>query len=114
LKKSTTPKTKGVKPRANKTTISPANVEPSAGNESLATGKVKKMDTPCCINIHSRRYRLTDADGCSGKAAIDGLVHAGVLPDDSAKYVEKVSHTQEKIKKPEIEETILTLTRYIE
>ena len=106
----TAPKKKGVTNRTkNKTTIPAANVEPGTGNESMAKSKIKDMDSPCRINFHSRRYRLTDADGCSGKAALDGLVHAGLLPDDSAQYVEKVSHTQEKIKKPALEETIITI-----
>lgn len=106
----TTPKKKGATNRTKHTTaLSAADMEPSACNESVAESKIKAMDSPCRINFHSRRYRLTDADGCSGKAALDGLVHAGLLPDDSAQYVEKVSHTQEKIKKPALEETIITI-----
>jgi Holliday junction resolvase RusA-like endonuclease len=49
----------------------------------------------------------SDADGISAKAAIDGLVHAGLLKDDSPKYVKEVSYSQEK---GEPEETIITLT----
>jgi len=94
----------------NKAAIPTSHMESTTGNEPLAKKKVKGLDSPCRINLHSRRYRLTDADGCSGKAAIDGIVHAGILPDDSAKYVEKVTFTQEKIKKPEIEETIIEIT----
>ena len=46
--------------------------------------------------MHSIRKRLTDADGVSAKAAIDGLVLAGILPDDSPKYVKEVTYSQEK------------------
>ena len=106
----TTRKKKGATNRTkNSTAVSAANVEQSARNEQVAKSKIKAMDSPCRINFHSRRYRLTDADGCSGKAALDGLVHAGLFPDDSAQYVEKVSHTQEKIKKPALEETIIEI-----
>lgn len=60
---------------------------------------------PVKIHIRSFRKRLCDADGISAKAAIDGLVHAGVIPDDSPKYVSVVSYSQEKIKKGEEEKT---------
>ena len=51
------------------------------------------------IHIHSKRKRLADADGISAKAAVDGLVFAGVLKDDSAQYVTEVTYSQEKCKK---------------
>ena len=63
------------------------------------------------IHIHSKRKRLADPDGVSGKAAIDGLVHAGLLKDDSLKFIGEVTHSQEKISKLESEETIITITR---
>ncbi len=72
-----------------------------------AAKQIQEDGSRCHIHIHSVRKYLTDPDGVSSKAAIDGLVVAGILPDDSAKYVEKVSYTQEKGK---VEETIITLT----
>jgi hypothetical protein len=92
-----------------KTTISITDLESASCYESVAKKKFKRLDTPCSLHIHSKRYRLTDADGVSAKAAIDGIVHSGLLPDDSAKYVKKVSYSQEKIPKKEIEETIITI-----
>ena len=53
------------------------------------------MDQKCRIHVHSRRTRLADPDGISAKAAIDGLVEAGILESDSAKCVEEVSFSQE-------------------
>ena len=53
---------------------------------------------------------MADADGISAKAVIDGLVLAGVLEDDSPKYVKWVTYSQEKISKKEDEETIITIT----
>lgn len=66
---------------------------------------------PVKISIHSKRYRLTDADGVCSKYVIDSLVSCGVLPDDSPKYVSAVTHSQEKVTKSkgETEETIITI-----
>lgn len=61
---------------------------------------------PITIHIHSIRKRATDADGVSAKAVIDGLVHAGLIIDDSLEYVKEVSYSQEKGKK---EETIIEI-----
>jgi len=56
---------------------------------------------PVSIHIHSIRKRLTDCDGTSGKAAIDGLVLAGIIEDDSPKFVKSVTFSQEKVDGPE-------------
>ena len=76
----------------------------------MATKKTKGSHTPVSINVHSRRYRLCDADGISAKALIDGFVIAGLLQDDSPEFVGAVSFTQEKIAKSENEETIVTIS----
>jgi Holliday junction resolvase RusA-like endonuclease len=76
-------------------------------NESLGEEKMQRLDTPVSIHVHSIRKRLTDADGVSAKATIDGLVHAGLLQDDSPEFVKEVSYSQEKGKE---EETIITIT----
>lgn len=73
----------------------------------MAKKKDTTCDPPVSLHIHSRRKRLVDADGISAKAAIDGLVHSGLLQDDSPKYVKEVSYSQEKIEKGEEEETII-------
>ena len=92
-------------------TIPSTDMEPCTCDAQVGTKEPAGLDSPCRLHIHSRRYRLADADGISGKAAIDGLVHAGVLTDDSPAYVEAVTFSQEKIKKKEIEETIITIYR---
>lgn len=76
----------------------------------MVKNEIKGLDKRCSIHIHSRRHRLADPDGISGKAAIDGLVLAGILSDDSPKEVSEVTYSQEKIPKTENEETIVTLT----
>ena len=58
------------------------------------------------VHIHSIRKRLTDADGISGKAAIDAIVKCGIIKDDSPQYVKTVTYSQEKGKE---EKTIITI-----
>jgi hypothetical protein len=89
--------------------LSIADLEQIIRNESLATCEIEEVDTPCNVHILSKRKRFADADGVSAKAAIDGIVHGGVLPDDSPKFVYEVSYSQEKCKKGEEEETIIEL-----
>ena len=78
----------------NSTTL--ADLEQDSCYGSLGQKESKGYDTPCHIVIHSVRRRLADADGISGKAAIDGLIHTGILLDDSPKFVESVTFSQEK------------------
>jgi hypothetical protein len=82
-------------------------MESTSRYESLAKKEGKKLDTRCSIAVHSRRKRLTDPDGTSAKAVLDGLRVAGILVDDSAKFVKEVSFSQEV---GEPEETRITLT----
>jgi len=82
-------------------------MESGARNALLGEKETSGLDTRCHIHVHSRRKRLTDPDGISGKAAIDGLVRSGLLADDKAQYVSEVTYSQEK---GSPEETIITLT----
>ena len=93
----------------NSTAGASGNMESAPGNEPLGKKEIPRLDSPCRIHLHSRRHRLTDSDGVSGKAAIDGLVHCGLLPDDSPEYVESVSFTQEKIPVDREESTEITI-----
>jgi hypothetical protein len=61
------------------------------------------------IHIHSRRHRLTDADGLCGKWLIDAIVQSGLLRDDSPAWVEEVRFSQEKIGKSEPETTLVEI-----
>jgi len=56
----------------------------------------KGSNTRYHIEFHSVRKRLADIDNLSGKAVLDAVVRAGILPDDSPKYVKSITHTQEK------------------
>ena len=85
-------------------------MERTTSNESLAKKKGKGRNTPinrkCRVHIHHKRNRLADPDGISVKATIDGLVLAGILPDDNATIINQVSQSQEKSKQ---EETIIDI-----
>jgi hypothetical protein len=90
-------------------TFSLADMESCPWHEALVKKRVKTFTTPVSIHVHSKRARLTDADSVSAKAAIDGLVHAGLLQDDSPEFVKSVSYSQEKTEKGDPEETIITI-----
>ena len=91
----------------NNTAIPAADLEPDFSHGPLGEKETPGLDSRCCIHIHSIRKRLTDPDGASGKAAIDGLVRGGLLKDDKTQYVKEVTYSQEK---GSPEETIITLT----
>lgn len=83
-----------------------ADLESDTRYETILKNKVTSFNTPVSIHIHSTRKRLVDADSVSAKAAIDGLVNAGLLEDDSSEFVQEVSYSQEK---GEPEETTITV-----
>ena len=95
-------------------TSSFAYVEQTTRHESIQAGRHPAFDTLVDIRIVSYRTRLADADGISGKAAIDGLVHAGIIRDDSPKEVREVSYAQVKVKNKEEEKTVIQITRVSE
>ena len=92
-----------------KAAYSPPDLESCLSDGDLAAEEVETFSSPVHIHIHSRRRRLTDADGISAKAVIDGFVHGGLLQDDSARFVQEVSYSQEKITGEQEEETIITV-----
>lgn len=66
---------------------------------------MQTFDSPVRVRVHSYRHRLADPDGVSAKAAIDGLVEAKILRDDSAVEIEEVSYRQTLIPEDEEERT---------
>lgn len=83
-----------------------SDLEQDSRNALLGKKENARFDSPVRIHIHSTRKRLADCDGISGKHAIDGLVLAGILQDDSSKFVKDVTFSQEKAKE---EITIITI-----
>lgn len=84
-----------------------SNLELPAGDEPLGAKENQGPHKRCRIHVHSRTNRLTDPDGRSVKALIDGLVEAGILSGDDAECVSEVSQSQEKVKGEE--QTILDI-----
>ena len=92
----------------NRNTTATADLEQNHADAPDAAQKIAGHDSPCSIHIHSVRSRLADPDNVSGKAAIDGIVHAVILPDDTAKQVTEVTYSQQKAAGGP-EKTIITL-----
>ena len=67
------------------------------------------MDKKVNISIVHYRHRKCDPGGISHKAAIDGIVDAGILQDDSAKEVEEIMERQEKILPGTPENTVISI-----
>lgn len=86
-----------------------ADMEPDFGHESLGAETVQRFITPVRISVHHYRHRLCDADAPSIKAALDGIVHTGVLRDDSTKEIHEIRHRQFKIPATEAEKTIFKI-----
>ncbi len=93
---------------------SASNLEPITSDESIRKSRSPAFDTRVDLRIVSYRTRLADADGISAKAAIDGLVHAGVIGDDSTKEVREVTYSQIKVKNKEDEKTVIQIRRVSE
>lgn len=86
-----------------------SNLERNLGNESVGAKRPTAFDSPVCITVVSYRTVLADADGVSAKAAIDGLVMAGIIEDDTTVFVHEVRYKQVKVATKEQEETILEI-----
>ena len=85
------------------------NLEPITSDESIRKGRRPAFDSRVDLRIVSYRTRLADADGISAKAAIDGLVYAGVIKDDSTKEVREVTYSQIRVKNKEDEKTVIQI-----
>lgn len=86
--------------------LPPSYVEQDTCHAPLGAQEVTRLNPPVGVHVHSIRKRLADADGCSAKAVIDGIVRAGVIPDDDPANVKEVTFSQEK---GEPERTIITI-----
>lgn len=86
-----------------------ADLEPPSGHAPTQAEQSLPFDSPVSITVVSYRTRLSDTDGVSAKAAIDGLVHCGILRDDSAKEVAEVRYRQIKVKNREEEKTVIEI-----
>jgi Holliday junction resolvase RusA-like endonuclease len=88
-----------------------SDVERNPSNEPVAKRKATAFDTPVSVRIISYRSRLADPDNISGKAAVDGCVHCGILRDDSAKEIASYrADEQIKVQNETDEKTEIVIT----
>lgn len=85
------------------------DMEHPTRHASLRAEQVVPFDSPVSILVTCYRHTLADVDGNSAKAIIDGIVHCGILQDDSPKFVTQVSYEQVKVKNKSEEKTVVTL-----
>lgn len=90
----------------NRVAVSTAYLESDTGYAAFPTNDTPAFDSPVCIRVISYRARLTDPDGVSVKAVLDGLIHAGILADDTSKQVKEITFENRKSK---IEKTIIQI-----
>ena len=69
--------------------------------EEVAEGAERRF----VVTIISRRKRLLDQDNLFVKATLDAIVRAGLIPDDSPRYL-KALHVRQEKGKPK---TIITI-----
>lgn len=77
---------------------------------SLATNADQKFDCRVDIECVSYRTRLVDPDNLCAKFFVDSIKEAGIIEDDSAKYVASVTYRQVKVQTRLEEKTELIIT----
>ena len=87
------------------------DLERAARHEPMGKNAGAAFDSQVSVEITSYRVRLADVDGISGKAALDALVLAGVIANDTTKEVSGVTYPQVKVKTKAEEKTVITITR---
>jgi len=73
-----------------------AHLEQNLGHAYLGEKATPRFNSQVHIHVHSIRRRLADCDGLSAKAAIDGLIKAGILRADTAQAIKEITYSQEK------------------
>ena len=100
----------GKEKTGHRTAHTSSDMEQNSCYAPLGKEETARFGTQVRVHFHSRRHRLADPDGLSGKYILDGIVRTGlVIADDSAKEIQEVTHSQEKIPKSEAEKTTITI-----
>ena len=89
-------------------------MERTVSDESISSRKGPSFTASVSIAVHHYRCRLADPDGLSIKAALDGIVHCGILRDDSAKEITEIRHWQYKVKNADEERTEIIITEVVQ
>lgn len=84
-------------------------MESNSGDAPVEAKEVAGFTAPVSVHVTSYRTRLCDIDGISVKAILDGIVHRGILQDDSPAFVESVTIRQVKVKNESEEKTVVVL-----
>jgi Holliday junction resolvase RusA-like endonuclease len=90
----------------NPSSLPAPNVEQNTSHEPMGKKKTAPLDSPVNIRVISTRSRPHDTDGVSVKAVLDGIVRAGILPDDSSKQIKSITFESKQGKK---ENTIISI-----
>jgi len=91
----------------NNASLSVTDLESNPSNASVGAEKASRLDTRVNITVISYRKRKHDPDGISVKAVLDGIIRAGILPDDSTKEIRKVTFESILTKDEETTEIII-------
>ena len=81
-----------------RTTLPPPYLEQDTGDAALPADRPPAFTSPVRIKVISYRTRNHDPDGVSAKALLDGLVHAGILADDSSEQIKEITFESRKSK----------------
>jgi hypothetical protein len=82
--------------RFNRAAVRAPDLESNPGDGHAPKDAPEKVCQRFNIVVHHRSRRLADATGRSHKAAVDGIVRGGLLPDDSPVYVKEIKETFEQ------------------
>ena len=94
----------GIAPGDDRPAVSAADAKPARRAKPAAKDEVKEIHPRYRVDVHHRSRRLADATGRSHKAAVDGIVRGGILPDDSPEYLEEIRETR---RQGERDETVI-------
>jgi len=100
----------GIAPGDHHPAIPAADAKPARRAEPAAEDAAEKIHPRYRIDIHHRSRRLADATGRSHKAAVDGIVRGGILPDDGPEYLEEIRETR---RQGERDETVIEVWEII-
>jgi len=91
----------------NRIAVPSPHLEQNPSHAPVVAEEAQGLDSRVDIRVISYRKRKHDPDGISVKAVLDGIVRAGLLPDDSTEQVRRI--TFESIKTKEDEKTVIIL-----
>lgn len=83
-----------------------AELESDLGDAAFRADEAPRFAAPCRVHFHHVRKRLADLDNLCVKAVIDGLVQAGVFPNDTPQFIAEITHSQSQ---GDQEKTIVTI-----